>query len=175
MTRELLLGKILKHLYDNGESYWQIDELANQYFGVKDTKMIESIVDEMIEKNWVTPKNHSKWSVIITFEGRRMLDEHGSYTSFLDSLGKLQKKVNREKNINRLISFIKFGGVLWGAVFTYLNHNKSELIKQKENVILQQKVKADSLNQVIAKQNLTIDSLRKFSTLSDLKNKNKTK
>ncbi len=58
MTRELLFDKLLKHLYDNADGYWQIDGLADQHFGVTDRQLLESIVDEMLEKNWATSKNY---------------------------------------------------------------------------------------------------------------------
>lgn len=175
MTRELLFDKLLKHLYDNADSYWQIDGLADQHFGVTDRQLLESIVDEMLEKNWATSKNYSKWSVIITFDGRQIIDKYNTYSSFLKSLDKVQTKSNREKNIKRILSFIGTGGVLWGATFTYLNYDKSELMKQKDNTIQEQQARTNSLNQLVSRQQKTIDSLQTILRGSDTINKNDRK
>jgi hypothetical protein len=87
-----LFDQILKHLYENPSKYWVIDALAKQHFSVTDKQLLESIIDELLERKWGTRVKDSKWSIKITFEGRQIIDKHGSYSSFLKSLAKVERK-----------------------------------------------------------------------------------
>src|SRR3990172_8139181 len=96
MTRTELFDKLLKHLYDNQNDYWNIDTLAKTQFGATDDKIIESIVDELLEKVWTIPKKDYKWSQTIHQNGRHLIDKYGSYSSFLLS----EKNAQRFKTIS---------------------------------------------------------------------------
>jgi len=171
MKRELLFDQILKHLYENPSMYWVIDALAKQNFGVTDKQILESIVDELLERKWGTPIKDSKWSIKITFYGQQIIDKHGSYSSFLQSLQKVESKANRNTSINRILGILGGCGILWTALFTFLSYDKGEIIKQKEEKMIQLKSETDSLLHLSGNQKLTIDSLKTVLTRIDAVNK----
>jgi len=175
MTRDLLFDQILKHLYENPSRYWVIDALAKQHFGVTDKQLLESIIDELLERRWGTPMKDSKWSIKITFDGQQIIDKHGSYSSFLKSLQKVESKANRNTSINRILGILGGCGILWTAIFTFLSYDKGELIKQKEEKIIQLQSETDSLRILSENQELTIDSLKTVLTRRDTVNKSNLK
>lgn len=135
MDRVELFDKLLKHLYDNNDSFWQIKNTSEEYFNVTNEKLIESIVDELIDNDWVLQKNYTNYSLMINYNGQQIIKEYGSYSSFLRSENKIKNKSTAEKRVKLILSIIASIGVIWGMFFTYLNYQKNDTIDNQENEI----------------------------------------
>ena len=96
MNRTDLFDVLLKNRVESNVQGGTVDlrAYAHQKLNIDDDVLIESIVDEMIEKGWVKPSNYSKFAVYATYEGKQMIQKHGSYSSFLRSLNKSESKVH---------------------------------------------------------------------------------
>jgi hypothetical protein len=125
MERTILFDKILKHLYENKEDFWNLIPTSEQYFGVIDEDLIESIVDEMIEKEWVTVSNYNKFSVMIKYNGKQLVEKYGSYSSFLRDLKKSDNKDQVQKRTDRALNNIsKISAIFFGLTSFMLGYNK---------------------------------------------------
>ena len=125
MERTILFDKILKHLYENKEDFWNLIPTSEQYFGVIDKDLIESIVDEMIEKEWVTVSNYDKFSVMIKYNGKQLIEKYGSYSSFLRDLKKSDNKDQVQKRTDRALNNIsKISAIFFGLTSFMLGYNK---------------------------------------------------
>ena len=125
MNRTELFDNILKHLYENNNDYWNLIPISEQYFGVIDEYLIESIVDEMIEKDWVNVKNNDKFSVMIKYNGKQMVEKHSSYSSFLRNIIKLDNEEKVQKRIDRALNNIsKISAIFFGLTSFLLGYNK---------------------------------------------------
>tara|TARA_R110002051_G_scaffold193361_1_gene261785 strand:+ start:1915 stop:2436 length:522 start_codon:yes stop_codon:yes gene_type:complete len=150
MNRNELFDKLLKHLYENKDGFWSLIPTSEKYFDVTDEILIESIVDEMIERNWVTESNYDKFSVMIKYDGQLVYDKYGSYSSFVRDLKKSDNKELVQKNTDRKLNNIsKISAIVFGLSAFILSYYK--IIDDK---------KIDNQNTEINKLNKTIDSLK---------------
>tara|TARA_B110000114_G_C15068243_1_gene388447 strand:- start:1443 stop:1859 length:417 start_codon:yes stop_codon:yes gene_type:complete len=136
MKRNELFDKLLKHLCENKDGFWGLISTSEQYFNVTDEILIESIVDEMIERDWVTESNYDKFSVMIKYDGQQVYDKYGSYSSFLRDLEKsnnkelVQKSTDRKLNNISKISAIIFGFSAFTLSYYKIIDNKKMAIKR---------------------------------------------
>ncbi|RBP25586.1 hypothetical protein DFR65_1261 [Oceanihabitans sediminis] len=156
MNRTELFDKVLKQIYDNPDSFWIIPTWCEREFGITDRNLIESIVDEMIERDWVLPKNHSKYSVMIKYNGQQVYEKYGSYSSFEKSINKANSRTKAEKNIKIILSIIGGIGVIYGCVFTYLNYQKDKKIDNQQSEIKALEKTIDSLQTELKKRHTTM-------------------
>ncbi|WP_107038070.1 hypothetical protein [Brumimicrobium mesophilum] len=152
MNRTELFDKILKQIYDNPDSFWIIPTWCEREFGITDRNLIESIVDEMLERDWVLPKNRSKYSVMIKYDGQQVYEKYGSYSSFEKSVNKANSRTKAEKNVKIIFSIIGGIGVIYGSVFTYLNYKKEREIDKQQTEINALKKTIDSLQTELKKR-----------------------
>lgn len=144
MNRTELLDNILKHLYENKDDFWNLIPTSEQYFGVTDEDLIESIVDEMIEQEWVTVSNYDKFSVMIKYNGKQLIEKYGSYSSFLRDLKKSDNKDQVQKRTDRALNNIsRISAIFFGLISTILGYNKLFIDDVK---IEKQKTEIESLN-----------------------------
>jgi hypothetical protein len=156
MNRTELFDKILKHIYDNPDSFWIIPTWCEREFGITDRNLIESIVDEMLDRNWVMPKNHSKFSVMIKYDGQQVYEKYGSYSSFLRSENVAQKKAQRSKMTPDVIKIgiaIIFG--LSTAILGWLNYTDNKKLDYQETELKTLNKKIDSLQTELKKRHTT--------------------
>ena len=118
----------------------------------------------MIEKGWVKPSNYSKFAVYATYEGKQMIQKHGSYSSFLRSLNKSESKVHRKKSTDRLINNIsKLAAICFGVISIVLAINKffisDVLIEKQEAEIIRLTKSIDSLKTELNNPR-TLDSIQ---------------
>ncbi|MBQ0907939.1 hypothetical protein KBJ98_04410 [Flavobacterium sp. F-328] len=147
MERTNLFDKILKHLYENKEDYWNLIPTSEQYFGITDEDLIESIVDEMIEREWVDQKNYDKFSVIIKYNGKQTFEKYKSYSSFLRDLKKSESKEKVQKNTDRILNNIsRISAIFLGVSSFILSYNKFFIDDVK---IDKQKTEIENLNKKI--------------------------
>ena len=150
MNRNELFDKLLKHLCENKDGFWGLISTSEQYFNVTDEILIESIVDEMIERDWVTESNYDKFSVMIKYDGQQVYDKYGSYSSFLCHLKKSNNKKLVQKSTDRKLNNIsKICTIIFGFSAFILSYYK--IIDNKK--IGNQKTEIIELNK-------TIDSLK---------------
>ncbi|KAA2217214.1 hypothetical protein [Maribacter flavus] len=150
MNRTELFDKILKHLIENQDDYRQLIPTCEKYFGVTDRRLIESVCDELIERGWVTTKNNDKYSLNIHYNGIQMIEEYGSYSSFLHDLKKSNNKKQVQKSTDRKLNNIsKISAIVFGLSAFILSYYK--IIDDKK--IEFQKAEIENLNG-------TIDSLK---------------
>ena len=144
MERTILFDKILKHLYENKDSFWNLIPTSEKYFGVTDEYLIESIVDEMIEKEWVTVSNYDKFSVMIKYNGKQLVEKYGSYSFFLCDLKKSDNKDQVQKRTDRILNNIsRISAIFFGLISFILSYNKLFIDDIK---IEKQKSEIESLN-----------------------------
>ncbi len=144
MNRTELFDNILKHLYENKDDFWNLIPTSEQYFGVTDEDLIESIVDEMIEQEWVTVSNYDKFSVMIKYNGKQLIEKYGSYSSFLRDLKKSDNKDQVQKRTDRALNNIsRISAIFFGLISTILGYNKLFIDDVK---IEKQKTEIESLN-----------------------------
>ena len=152
MERTDLFDKILKHLYENKEVFWDLIETSKQYFGITDEDLIESVVDEMIERQWVDKKNYDKFSVIIKYNGKQIVEKYGSYSSFLRDLKKSDNKDQVQKKTDRILNNItRISAIFLGVSSFILSYNKFFIDDVK---IEKQKTEIESLNNKIDSLNV---------------------
>lgn len=159
MDRVELFDKLLKHLYYNDDSFWQIKNTSEEYFNVTNEKLIESIVDELIENDWVLQKNYTKYSLMINYNGQQIIKEYGSYSSFLKSEKTAQKRKQRIKTTPTFISIgiaIIFG--LSTAILGWLNYIDNREIGEKEEEIKRLNLVIGSLENEL-KESKEIDTI----------------
>lgn len=88
---------ILQYLYDNKDDFCNIRVLSENQFDIYDETLVESIADEIYQRDWATQSNHYNLSMRIKQSGRAIIDSHGSYSSFIRSENVSQKnKLNAE-------------------------------------------------------------------------------
>ena len=156
MKRIELLDKLLKHLYNNNDNFWSLIPTSEQYFGVTDENMIESIVDEMIKCNWVEATNYSKFDVKIKYDGQQLIEKFGSYSSFLRSENVAQKRAQRSKITPDVIKIgiaIIFG--LSTAILGWLNYIDNNKIDSQQTEIKALNKMIDSLQAELKKRHTT--------------------
>lgn len=119
--------------------------------------------------------NTRKYVLQIAHPGQQIVEKYKSYSLFLESLSQSdqlsQSKKTKEKNIKHILSAISAGGVLWGAFFTYLNYDKGQLVKEKDQTISRQQTRTDSLENILDRQQKTIDSLTTSNQIDTTKTK----
>ena len=156
MNRNELFDNILKQIYDNPDSFWIIPTWCEREFGITDRNLIESIVDEMLERDWVLPKNRSKYSVMIKYDGQQVIENYGSYSSFLRSENVAQKKAQRSKITPDVIKIgiaIIFG--LSAAILGWLNYIDNKKIDSQQTEIETPEKTIDSLKTELKKRHTT--------------------
>jgi len=125
MNRTDLFDKILQNRFENPNGFLSMLTLSEREFGITDENMIKSIVDEMIESNWVEPTNHSIFDVMIKYDGQQLIEKYGSYSSFLRDLKKSKSKEQVLKRIDRALNNIsKISAIFFGLTSYILGYNK---------------------------------------------------
>ena len=125
MNRTDLFDKILQNRFENPNGFLSMLTLSEREFGITDENMIKSIVDEMIESNWVEPTNHSIFDVMIKYDGQQLIEKYGSYSSFLRDLKKSKSKEQVLKRIDRALNNIsKISAIFFGLTSFILGYNK---------------------------------------------------
>jgi len=176
MTRDELFDKVLQRLYDKKDYFVSIPEYIEEITGTDNYQISGSICKELIEKNWATPSNYHQQTMQITYNGQQIIEEYGSYSSYLKSLSEsfqsFHNKNKKQKIIKAIPKLIGTAGILWGALFTYLDYDKGQKIKEKDQTISRQQTTTDSLRQILDRQQKTIDNLT-VSKQTDTTIKNK--
>ena len=125
MNRTDLFDKILQNRFENPNGFLSMLTLSEREFGITDENMIKSIVDEMIESNWVEPTNHSIFDVMIKYDGQQLIEKYGTYSSFLRDLKKSKSKEQVLKRIDRALNNIsKISAIFFGLTSYILGYNK---------------------------------------------------
>jgi hypothetical protein len=153
MTRTELFDKLLNHLIDNPNNFWNLIPTCEKYFEVTDRRLIEHIGDELVERGWVTTKKDDKYSVYNHQNGIYMMEKYGSYSSFLRSEKVAQTKAQRSKMTPDIIKIgiaIIFG--LSTAILGWLNYIDNKKIDNQQAEIEQLNKAIDSLQTEIKKQ-----------------------
>ena len=153
MNRTELFDILLKNRAESKteSGFLDLQTYAEQKLNITDHSLIESIVDEMIENNWVKPSNYSKYSVCATYEGKQLIEKFGSYSSFLRDLKKSETKDQVQKRTDRRLNNIsKISAIFFGLTSFILGYNK----------FFVDDIKIDNQQTDIKALNKTIDSLK---------------
>jgi hypothetical protein len=159
MEKNELFDNILKHLHDNNDDFWNLIPTCEQYFQVTDKDLIETVVDEMIERDWINTKNNDKFSVMIKYNGKQIIEKYGSYSSFLRDLKKSDNKEQVQKRTDRVLNNIsRICAIFFGLISIILSYNKLFIDDVKIEI---QKTEIENLNEKInliktEKQNVKI-------------------
>ena len=156
MNRTELFDKLLQNRFENPNGFLSMLTLSECEFGVTDENMIESIVDEMIENNWVEQSNYSKFDVMIKYDGQQLIEKYGSYSSFLRSVNVAQKKAQRSKITPEVIKIgiaIIFG--LSTAILGWLNYTDNKKLDYQETELIKLNKTIDSLRTELKKRHTT--------------------
>ena len=147
MNRTELFNKLLQNRFENPNGFLSMLTLSEREFGITDENMIESIVDEMIENNWVEPTNYSKFDVMIKYDGQQLIEKYGSNSSFLRDLKKSESKDQVQKRTDRTLNNIsKISTIFFGLTSFILGYNKFFVDDIKIN---NQQVEIKALNKTI--------------------------
>ena len=153
MNRTELFDILLKNRTESKTEggFLDLRTYAEQKLNISDNSLIESIVDEMIDNDWVKPSNYSKYSVCATYEGKQLIEKHGSYSSFLESLKKSDNKDQVQKRTDRALNNIsKISAIFFGLTSFILGYNK----------FFVDDLKIDNQQTEIKKLNGKVDSLK---------------
>jgi hypothetical protein len=156
MNRTELFDKILQNRFENPNGFLSMLTLSEREFGVTDENMIESIVDEMIENNWVESSNYSKFDIMIKYDGQQLIEKYGTYSSFLRSENVAQKKAQRSKITPEVIKIgiaIIFG--LSTAILGWLNYTDNKKLDYQETELIKLNKTIDSLKTELKKRHTT--------------------
>ena len=155
MTRTELFDKILNHLIDNPNNFWNLIPTCEKYFGVTDRRLIESIGDEIIERGWATPKKDDKYSVYIHYDGIEMMKKLKSYSSFIRFENKRNKSgiwSNRLTTAKTIITIITTLGMFILGILKFTDNKK---IDSQQTEIETLKKTIDSLKTELKKRHTT--------------------
>ena len=160
MTRTELFDKILNHLIENPKNFWSLIPTCKKYFEVTDSRLIEHIGDELIERGWVTTKKNDKYTVYIHQNGIYMMEKYGSYSSFLRDLKKSETKDQAQKRTDRRLNNIsKISAIFFGLTSFILSYNKffidDKKINNQQTEIEKLKKTIDSLQTELKKRHTT--------------------
>jgi polyhydroxyalkanoate synthesis regulator phasin len=152
MNRTELFDILIKNRVESEkQGFLDLRAYSEQKLNITDRALLESIIDEMIERGWVKTKSSTKYSVCATFAGIEMIEKYGSYKSFLESINKLNTKKRAEKITKNILSIIGGIGIIYGCFFTYLNYEKNNEIEKQKNEIDTLNKKIDSLKTELKK------------------------
>jgi hypothetical protein len=147
MNRTELFNKLLNHRHENQKGFCSLLDISDSEFGIKDRMLVESILEEMLERDLVQQTNYDQFSVMINYNGKQVIENHGSYSSLLESEKVSQKKAQRSKMTPDVI---KIGiAIIFGistAILGWLNYIDNK--------------KLDFQETELKKLNTTIDSLK---------------
>lgn len=92
-----IIDSILKELYSDQSEYTNVDIWCERHLNVTDYKLVDGIIDELIENGIVEPKNHNKWSVTISPKVSHLVKDYHSYKLYVKEME--QKRQPRTTNI----------------------------------------------------------------------------
>jgi hypothetical protein len=159
MTDNEIIDIVLRELHKNASKPYQY--LKSTIFKLHniniDKDRIARLIIILTSKNLVTDVSErsnivGEICLRIAPKGIYIIDEFGSFSDFFESENRAQKTTSREKAITRILAFVSAGGVIWAAIFAYLNYDKVQLMKDKDKEIRQYQYQ-------FQKQNKMIDSL----------------
>ncbi len=136
MNRTDLFDKVLKKLYDK-KDFVSIEEFVINICKVKDKLLIQSIIDELVDNDWAEYASNSKYHLKIRYYGQQIIDNHGSYSSFLEFENDTKKRKQRSKMTPTFISIgiaIIFG--LSTALLGWLKYIDNKELKSKDLEII---------------------------------------
>lgn len=102
MNRSELLDAFLKLMYtDDGTNWCVLSNFANDN-GIFDNSLIESAGIELQQNGWVNERQFASSGLhyMITYKGKEMMDEYGSYTNYQKHLTDLRSKAAEQQNKN---------------------------------------------------------------------------
>ncbi len=155
MSRTELFDILLQHIYDNPNQFCIIPTWCGNELKITDRNLINSIVAELNDRDWVTHKISRNYSVMINYNGQKIIEKYGSYSSFEKSLNKANKRKKAEKIVNIILSLVGGFGVIYGCLFTYLNYEKDLIIEVQKAEIKILNKKIDSLKTEMKKHPTT--------------------
>jgi hypothetical protein len=79
MKRDELFDKLWIDLKNNPKEFLSLHVWCRQYYKVTDTKLIDSIVDELHSRQIVDSKNDDKSSVMLNYNGTQLIQKYKTY------------------------------------------------------------------------------------------------
>jgi hypothetical protein len=156
MNRTELFDKLLNHKYENQKGFRSLLEISATKFGIKDRMLVESILEEMLERDLVQQTNYDQFSVMINYNGKQVIENYGSYSSLLESEKVSQKKAQRSKMTPDVI---KIGiAIIFGistAILGWLNYIDNNKIDNQKIEINELNKRIDSLQTESEKRTTT--------------------
>lgn len=172
MNRTELFDKTLKLIYDNPDTFWSIGTWAEKELHLNDDPLIESVVNEILEKKLATRGQNSKWSLMLDYEGRLFMEKYGSYSAFLLQEQKNQNKDNKKNWWSKTIDHSnKILGTIIGLLsllIAWLSYSSNQEINHLKQTLLKHDSTTWETRKVIASQERAIDSLATFVTITKL-------
>jgi hypothetical protein len=156
MSRNELFDKLLQHIYDNPKVFWIIPTWCEDELKVTDRNLIDSIVEELNDRDWVVHKASRNYSLRINYNGQKIIENYGSYSSFLRDLKKSDNKDQVQKRTDRILNNItRISAIFLGVTSFILSYNKFFIddikIEKQKTEIEKLNKKLDSI--LIEKQN----------------------
>jgi hypothetical protein len=167
MSRTELFDILLQHIYHNPNDFWIIPTWCEDELKITDRNLIDSIVEELNDRDWVTHKTSRNFSVRINYNGQQIIENYGSYSSFLRDLKKSDNKDQVQKRTDRALNIIsKTSAIFFGLTSLIIGYNKFFI---DDLIIAKQKIEIESLNNkidsiAIEKQNQII-KLKKIDNI----------
>jgi hypothetical protein len=147
MNRIELFDTLLQHIYDNPNVFWIIPTWCEDELKITDRNLIDSIVEELNDRDWVVHKASRNYSVRINYNGQKIIENYGSYSSFLRDLEKSDNKDKVQKRTDRILNNItRISAIFLGVTSFMLSYNKFFIDDVK---IENQKTEIDKLTKKI--------------------------
>jgi hypothetical protein len=125
MNRNELFDTLLQHIYDNPNAFWIIPVWCENELKITDRNLIDSIIEELNDRDWVFHKAGRNYSVRINYKGQKIIENYGSYSSFLSDLVKSDNKEKVQKRTDRILNNItRISATLLGITSFMLSYNK---------------------------------------------------
>jgi hypothetical protein len=125
MNRIEVLDTLLQHIYDNPNVFWIIPTWCEGELKITDRNLIDSIVEELNDRDWVVHKASRNYSVRINYNGQQIIENYGSYSSFLHDLKKSENKDHVQKRTDRTLNNItRISAIFLGVASFILSYNK---------------------------------------------------
>jgi len=155
MNRNIVFDQTFTQLYNQRKTdgFFPIYTWTENELGINDEKMLNDIIEEMLQLNWIEKAEYSKHDICLTYIGIKVFEEFGSYSSYEKLRKSTSKKDQRKKK------FKKYTTIGFTLLFGFSTLILGWLKYYNDKTIEHQLTKIDELNIKIITLDKEIDSL----------------
>ena len=108
MNKNDLSDKIFDQLYKQSKTngFFSIYSWVEKKLGIDNEKLVNKIIENMSELNWIERAQYSEYDVSLTYTGIKDFEKYGSYSSYEKLIKSVSKKDQRKKKFEKYITIV---------------------------------------------------------------------